>query len=282
MWGILVLGAVILHSLGIIINRIILKEGNVREYMFVWRITSSLFYIPAAIFIGFSMPTGNLQWIGVIAGIVLYAIGGFTGFYAVRHTEASLGAPLGSLRVLFLLILSWLILGERVTITKFWGTVFIFIGAMVITWKLGAFKRLKEHGPQLTVLTAFIIAIIAIVEKFSMGVGVNPVFYGFTMYFVPGLIYGLLPENRNINNVMKFVGKNWKLVLASAFCYASMYYMQITAFKLADVSLVFPLLQLSILITILLSFFILKEKIEIKQRFIGGIIMMVGAMMILA
>ncbi len=282
MWQILTFGAILFHSLGKVLNRKVLREGNVSEYLFLWNIIASFFYIPAALLFGISIPSTTDQWLGVILGIILYTIGGFIGFHAIRHTEASLYAPLGAVKVLFLMFFSWILLGENITFNKFWGTIFMFLGIVVLSWKEGAFRKFKELGVKLTLLTAFIISIIATVEKFSMNVSISPVFYGLMMYLIPGLIYGLLPENRTIRKPLSFLSKKWKIITLSAFCYAAMYYLQLFAFKLADVSLVFPLLQLSILVTVILGFFILGEKSEKEQRLLGGALMTVGTMLILA
>ena len=87
----------------------------------------------------------------VILGLVLYAIGTIFWLTALSKVELSFAYPMLSLGYVLILFLSWILLGEKVSLIRFSGIALICLGLFLIvkTWVGGqvasSFHRRGEY-----------------------------------------------------------------------------------------------------------------------------------------
>ena len=279
LWLWVTLSAVFINALGKIIHRYILKDEDAIGYAFIWSFLSAVFYIPLLAIEPLRLPTTQLEWMGFFLAVALWLIINIVGFYSIKHTEITLRTPLNTIKIVLILLLGAVFLHEEITTWKVFGTLLVFAGAFVITWKKGALGHLTEYGVKLTLLTSLLTACVAIVDKFNMNNGISPAFYGMMMYLVPSLFLGIMTRSR-IAGFRKLWENKAPFVILAALCYTGMYYLHMVAYTLGDVTNVYPVLQLTTLVTVILGYVLLKEKTEIKQRIVGAILMIMGAVLI--
>src|SRR3989344_2495741 len=254
-WLIFALLSAFFDGINDLINRFIMIKHNALAYAFIWHIFAAIFYIP---FIGkINLPNIPFAWFVLISASIIWALVGFTGFLAYKYTEASVKVPIGKSRLLFLLLFSVIFLKETITLPKIIGTLLIFFGVIVLTYKdKNVFGRLSDRGIQLTLLTALLIAIVSVLDKVAMryfSVGL----YGFLVYMIPGLLIGIF-ASKKLNEIKKLIREKGFVVLISSVLGFLFYYLRLKAYSLEEVSKVFPITQLSVLVVVFGGIFILK------------------------
>lgn len=261
-----------------IIHAHVMKTEDYIAYSWLSSLLTSIFFL-ALFFADISIPISLYAWsLALFAGLLWTTIT-MMGFKSYQLTPLSLIGPLSKVDVLFSLTFSVLILQEVITIIKVLGTVFIFIGLIILTWRKGKFfGRFSDKGVKLTLLVALFHGIVSVVDKAAV-VYFLPVFYGFLEYFLVPLY--LMPlAIKNSTNIKKLILNKKFLPVVGAILSVTGYYSSLSAYMLTDVSNVFPVTQLSTVISIVGGFHLFKEK-ERLPRIIGSIIMIMGSIMIL-
>ena len=277
-WLILTFVSLCLGGIGSSIHRYILRDEHVLSYSFLFTFLSSLFFIPILMAEPIVVPETTSAWILILATAILWWTTNVLGFMGVSKTESTLGKPLAASKVLVVVILSVIVLGETMNILRGAGTLLLVIGMLILSWKSGWLNHLREEGVQLILATAMIMGVITVLDKFNVG-HMSPNLYGFLMYFIPAILLGVMATSK-IPELKQTIKRKWKAILMVTTAYGGMYYFLLKAFQLADVNVVYPIYLLNGLITLGLSYFWLGEKTQFKQRFIGALVMIAGAILV--
>jgi drug/metabolite transporter (DMT)-like permease len=281
LWLYAVLLATLIGGLGKVVHRKVAKAEDVPSYSFLFTLVAGLSFVPLLFLEETVLPTG-LGWITVLAAAFLWFIINITGFNAAKYTEVSLKAPLNNLKVLFLFVLAIVFLQEAVTVQKVAGTLLVFLGSVVLTWEKGSFRQLKEKGVQLTVLTAFLTAIVTMLDKYNITIGISRNFYGLAMYLVPCFLHGLRVTNRK-HQMQRIIRNQGKTILFIGVIYGVIYYylyLFAYSFKEAEISIIFPITQLGMLVALALGYVWLGEKTDLKKRIAASAVMIAGAILV--
>ncbi|MCD6414200.1 MAG: DMT family transporter [Candidatus Diapherotrites archaeon] len=280
LWLVAVLIATFISGLGTVLHRRITKDEDVPSYSFLFTLIAGLFFIPLIFLEKTRLPIG-WEWIPFLAAALLWFSINIVGFTAAKHTEASLIAPLGNLKVLFLFALAVVFLHEEATAGRLIGTFLIFSGALALTWEKGALKKLKHIGVQLAIVTAFLTAVVTLLDKYNMLIRFSKSFYGAAMYLVPCLFHGIRVTRRK--HQLKKIIKNqgWYILLAGVL-YGILYYLYLFAysFKDAPISVIYPISRLNLIVAVALAYIWLGERKEIKKRAIASVFMIAGAILV--
>ena len=277
-WQIFALITALSRGFQKVIHRSIMKKENYVAYGWFFNLLTGILFL--FLFVrGITIPSSSYAWILALFAGFLWAVIALIGFKSYQYTQVSLREPLARTDVLFLLLFSVLILQESVTIPKLAGVLLIFVGLIILTWhKRRIFGKLSDLGVQLTLLVAVFDGFVAVVDKTAI-VYFLPVFYGFLMYFLPA-IYLTPLALKNIDKVKELLSNKALAVVVACILGVIAYYFQLSAYMLAEVSNVFPVIQLSTLITALGGVYLYKEE-ELDLRLLGAIFMIVGSSIIL-
>ncbi|MFC2174904.1 DMT family transporter [archaeon] len=277
-WLILVLLSLLLSGIGAAINRYILRDEHVYSYSFLFTLLSSFFFIPLMLTEEIVLPQTTEAWLIVLAAGVLWWTVNIIGFMGISKTDVTLSKPLAASKVVMVFLLSVLVLGEAVTTGKIIGTLLVMAGMLVLTWKKGWFTHLRSEGVQLLLMAAVIMSVVHVLDKYNMAT-VSANVYGFLMYFIPAIPLGIMTAFR-VPQLKQTIRNKWKAVLLVAVCYGAMYYFVLQAYRVADINVIFPILQLASLVTLGIAYFWLKEKAEFRQRVAGALLMIIGAVLV--
>lgn len=238
---------------------------------------ATVFLIPVLFFIDMPTDWSFLLWVLLAAAIysntfVLYV-------RSLSLGEASLVGPLYNFNVFFLLILTSVFLGEKITGLKFAGIFLLFYGTSYLNEQTNPVKSLKalftDRACQLMILCSFLMAFGRTIDGYAVQ-SVSPVFYSFALYFMISvflLIFILLKKRWSFT--MDLLRRKPVPSAIAAFINAYSYLFLVIAFTKIEVSIAEPASMLSMIVTVILARFIFRE--NIRQRLIGVIIMIMGA-----
>lgn len=215
-----------------------------------------------------------------VAAAPLDILASFLYVRALRVSPISVTVPFLSFTPGFLIVTSFLILGEQPGPFGILGILMIVAGSYVLNISDGnkgifyPFARiLKEKGSCLMLLVAFIYSITSNFGK--MGVTYSsPVFFAATYYTILSLM--VLPmtlRDTAIRGLFK------PKLLYIGVCSALMIFFHFTAIKLTYVSYMISVKRTSLLFGIAFGVLIFKEK-GFKEKLTGGVIMILGILFI--
>ncbi|MBU2637605.1 MAG: EamA family transporter [Nanoarchaeota archaeon] len=261
-----------------ILHRYVLVKEDSLSYAFIWHLLASLFFLPFFI-IEFNIPKESFAWGLVLISAVLWAIVAYTGFRAYSHLQVSLKEPIGKSKMLFVLLLSVIFLKEAITTEKVLGTILIFAGIVTLTYKKGKrFGDFGNRGVQLTLLSAFLMSVVLLVDKYATNF-FNPGMYSFMVYFLPSVVLFPFVVKRK-TEIRSIVRNKLGATIATVFLGAAYYYLLLRAFKLAEASAVVPIVELGTLIAVFGGIKFLKEREQIPKKIIAAVIVVIGAVLL--
>ncbi|MBR9692125.1 EamA family transporter [Candidatus Woesearchaeota archaeon] len=254
-----------------------LKEDTL-SFVCLMQFVAAIFFIPMLI-LEFALPRALFPWLIVIIASALWALASFVYYEAHSLVPVSIKAPLDESKLVFILFLSVLILSESLFLEKVIGIFVMFTGLLILAYKKKGFlKNVKDKGTLLILGSAFLLALVSIVDKYALRF-FTPGTYGFLVYFIPGLILVPFLINKK-QEAKKLVRESWKLALIAVLFSVVAYYFRLKAFDLAEVSLVFPITRLSVLIAVFGGIIFLKEREYVWRKLIASVIVIIGAILL--
>lgn len=258
---------------------------NIDEYIVSWslRFFALPFLIPLLFFI--EIPSlENKFWLALLVSGFLNVIATIFYMKAIKHSDLSITVPMVMFTPLFLLLTSPLIVGEFPTFLGLIGVLLIVLGSYTLNIKqrhegyLVPFKALlKETGPKLMLLVAFIWSITSNFDKIGVQ-NSSPIFWAISVNIF--IILVMLPimlykSKRNVQNIRT----NYKVLFPIGLFSALTLIFQMTAISLTLVAYVISIKRTSVIMSVLFGYLIFKEK-DIRERLVGAVIMIVGILFI--
>ena len=285
LWPIFALSAAVFASLKDIFSKHGIKQANLDEYVTSWSLKffSLIPLLPLLFFI--KIPRlGNYFWVALFIGGGLNTLTSILYMKAIKHSDLSLTIPMITFTPLFLLVTSPIIVHEFPSIYGLIGIILIVFGSYILNLKerhkgyFAPFRALiKENGPKLMLLVAFIWSITSNIDKIGVK-NSSPVFWAVAnaIFWAITLSTIMLIKSRKS---IKYVPVNLKVLIPIGIFEGLAAVTQMTAINLTLVAYVVSIKRTSAIISVLSGYFIFKEK-GIRERLIGVIIMVVGVMLI--
>lgn len=235
----------------------------------------SLFFIP---FFKLTISHNPHTYLILIVVIVIYAFTDRLNIEARYGLSTSTFSMLKQLSSVFLVILSFVILKEKVVITKVVGASLILIANVGLAVdKDGKFKINKYFLMSLVsnILFAFGMLInVNISGEFNLGI------YTIITVLFPAILITLFGKHSIKELKEEFNLYDKKRFLLSAFSWCVMLISSVRAYQLGSVSVVAPLLTLTAIINTIYEFIFNKDKSEFIKKLIIGIIIIIGVLLI--
>ena len=213
-----------------------------------------------------------------ITAIILYT-------KALKTSPISLTMPLLALTPLFLIFISYIILGERVSISGGIGVFLIVIGSYMLnihkirqalTEPIKAI--FKEKGSVMIIIVAFIFSITSSLGKMAIEHS-SPMFFGSLYFILVTLLFTPIAIGKNKGKIT--VTRKDIIPLASlGITYSLMIIFHMLAISLTKVAYMISVKRMSILFSIFYGYILFKEE-KIAGRATGGIIMFTGLVLII-
>lgn len=205
---------------------------------------------------------------------------------ALKISPLSLTLPFLSFTPVFLVLSSFIILNETISLQGLIGIILIAIGSYVLNikeFKKGIFEPIKslkrEKGSVYMIVVAFIYSITSSLGKMAIE-NSSPLYFGTTYFLALTLCFLLIVLKYYLFDLRIFIssGNVKGLVLPGVF-YSLMIITHMLAMDLAKVSYMISVKRLSIIISVIYGFLLFKEK-EILSRFSGSLLMFLGFVLI--
>jgi drug/metabolite transporter (DMT)-like permease len=205
---------------------------------------------------------------------------------ALRLSPLSLTLPFLSLTPVFVIVVSYALLGEKVSLQGMTGILFIAAGSYVLhihELNKGILDPIKaivmEKGSVLMILVALIYSITSPLGKMAIQHS-SPLFFGATYVVLLTLFFTPVALWQGRHDIRNFVAKKYYRGLAvPGIFYSIMVASHMMAISLTHVAYMISVKRTSVLIGVLYGYFLFREK-HIKERLAGAIIMFVGFVMI--
>jgi uncharacterized membrane protein len=283
-WFIFILISAVFFTVSTIFKKKSLKKDHAMEFLSVYKIFQLLFILIFLIwFVEFKQ---SLWLIGLFYIIsLLNSVGSIYLTKSYRHREVSIVSPFLNLTPLFIIILAFLLLGERINLQQLSGIAILLIGSYVLESTENFKKYLKKYWKHnylyYTIFAVFILALGSIGDKYALGF-VTPItaLCFIWIFTVINIIIFQFIFHKGFKDIKKVIKKSWFYVFlsASAMMLSNLAYFY--ALSLTLISLVMPIKRLSTLFDSIIGGELFHEK-KILQKAIACLIMIVGASLII-
>ncbi|MGB9842914.1 MAG: EamA family transporter [Caldisericia bacterium] len=264
----------------IIIKGLSEKDNNI-IVTFLFFFLAIFFFLP---FIIFSKKPDNYSFLKVVLiTSIIYTNSFILYVKSISISEVSLVTPLYNFNIFFLVILTTIFLDEKITFIKIMGLILLIYGSSFLTKRENLFLSiktlLKDRGSKIMIISSLLIAIGRTIDGSITKMGVSPLFYAFFLYLsITIILFFIILFNRKLKDTFLLLKEKKFLSISAGLTNAYSYLFLLIAFKNIDVSIAEPSTMLGTIITLIFSRFIFKE--EIKYRFIGALIMILGTYLI--
>jgi uncharacterized membrane protein len=205
---------------------------------------------------------------------------------ALKISPLSLTLPFLSLTPVFLIIVSYTILRERVSLQGGIGILCIAAGSYVLHFhKMGKgilepFRAIiKERGSVLMIFVAFIYSITSPLGKMAI-IHSSPLFFGIVYFIVVTIVFAPIALWMGRRELKGFItSKQYRGLMFPGLCHAVMVASHMVAISLIQVAYMISLKRTSVLLAVVYGYFLFNEK-QMKERFTGALLMFTGFILI--
>jgi len=214
---------------------------------------------------------------------------------ALKESPLSLTMPFLALTPIFLIFFSYVLLGEKVSLTGAAGILLIAVGSYVLNIsrvKEGLCQPLraitKEKGAVYMIIVALLYSITSSMGKLAIEHS-SPLFFGAVYYIGLNLVYLPYGLTRGLaGNSTRRGGASLRQYLASGrhrrqivpgVFYSVMVLTHMAAMKLTKVAYMVSVKRSSLLISILFGYLFFRED-NIRYRFLGALLMFAGFVLV--
>ena len=236
----------------------------------------TIFLLPALFFVDIVINTSILFYVTLSSFV--YSIAFWLYVKSLSEGEASLVSPLYNFNVFFLLILAVTFLGEKLSLFKVLGLIFLFYGVSFLNRKRNIIESFKaillDKSCQYMIIASLLIAVGRTIDGNAIKI-TTPILYAF--YLNVGISLFLLVyimAKRNLSTTIKLFKEKTKIASLSGGINAYSYLFLLIAFTGIEVSIAEPASMIAMVITVILAGRLLKE--NIKERLLGVAIMLIG------
>ena len=199
-------------------------------------------------------------------------------FKALDYGNVNEVTPVDKTSIVITLVLSSIFLNEKITILKIISCILIIVGTFLMVNK-------SEHSNNkkwllYAILTAIFTSVSAIISKIGLR-DINPSlgnFYRTIIVFILIWFYVIIKKKQK--NIINIKRQTWIYLIISGFTTSLSWLFYFYALKNGEASMVFPIEKLSVVVSIGLSYVILKEKMT-KKSIIGLILIIIGTLILL-
>ncbi len=282
-WILLVILTALFESLRDVFNKKNLRQLD--EYIVTWILAGStaLCLMPLVLLLGIP-PLNHQFWVALCISGSLNAIAFFLFMRAIKSADLSRVAPMTAFTPLFLLVTSPVIVGEFPRPMSLWGVLLVVLGSYILNlnqqWQgyLAPFQALlKETGPKLALIVAFLWSITSNVDKIGV-LNSAPLFWVMAVYGYIAVV--LLPITMHKSwHSFRYLARKAHYLIAIGLFNSMAVALQMLALKLTLVIYVIAIKRNSAVFSVLFGHFFFQER-GIGTRTIGAAIMVAGAIAI--
>jgi len=228
----------------------------------------------------FEFPNLASVWFNMVLMIIFYSVGSVCIYHAYQKSPASEVSIIFASNSAWSVISAMIFLGEKLTATNLFGILAIILGVTIINYQKSNWKL--ENGHVYALIGALMFGLgftndAIIINQFH---SVPP--YVFLAFILPAIAI-LIYRPRLIKGLPHYFSKE---IIGKLFFTAAIYALSAiaiySAYKMGgQASIISPIQQSNVVITVILSYFLLNEKDKLPQKIVGAILVFGGALLLL-
>jgi len=257
------------------------------EYLIAW--FRLLFSVPFLVILWLFIPVPKLDiefYLAFVCALPLEIIAMVLYIKALKISPLSLTLPFLSLTPLFLIFVSYVILGEKVSFKGGTGIFLLIAGSYILNLREirgGIFKPFRsitrEKGSVLMIGVAIIYSITSSLGKMAIQHS-SPLFFGTTYFIVLTVVFAPIALIMGRRDIRKFIGeKKYTNLFTPGIFYSIMIASHMLALSLTKVAYMISLKRTSVIMGVIYGYVLFEER-NIRERLAGAIIMFIGFVMI--
>lgn len=257
------------------------------EYIVAW--FRLVFSLPLLFVIFLFIPVPELDrdfYIAFLLALPLEILSIVMYIKALRISPLSLTLPFLALTPVFLIFISYLILGEKVSLLGGIGILLIASGSYTLnirTIRKGIFEPfkaiMKEKGSILMIGVALIYSVTSSLGKMAIEHS-SPLFFGTTYFIAVTTIFAPIAFWMGRSDLKSFIsGRQFKGLFLPGLFYGIMIASHMIAMSLAKVAYMISVKRISLIISVIYGYLFFREE-DIKERLFGATLMFIGFVMV--
>ena len=256
-------------------------------YLIAWfRLIFSLPFLLIIMFIIPKPPLDSVFYASFAAALPIEILALVLYMKALKASPLSLTLPFLSLTPVFLIFVSYIVVGEKVSLQGFIGIVVLAAGGYVLHLHhmrkglLDPFKTiLKEKGSLLMICVAVIYSMTSSLGKMAIEHS-SPLFFGVIYFFVMSILFAPIALWMGRHDLKTFIRKkHFKSMFFPGMLFAIMIISHMIAISLTKVAYMMSVKRMSIVIGVIYGYVLFKEK-NIRERILGSFLMFTGFIII--
>lgn len=280
MWFYLALISGLASAIDKVLNRRALKNrSNVLAYSVVYLSLTAIFSIPFALPIDFEVTNGLMLLILVQS--VLWAISSVLSFSAHTSTDVSLSSIISRARIIWIMPLGFLFLGESLSLYSVLGVILIFLGLSMLFYKG---KLHKHHGVHLVLLSSVFAALGTITNTMLVRDYLHPAQVTFTTMLGQALILFIILVGRRkpLEKIKDVLKHSWALTLAATMLEAFAYITVNQAYIVGVASSVSAVYMAVSVVIVWFGIVFLKERDSLFSKIVSSAVVTIGVILVRA
>lgn len=280
-WQVLIAISILCDAMGRIVQRTIMKgdSSDPIANAILYQIVAGILILLYAVITGFSLPSNLFEiWPNLVFVPLLWGISNILIFKSLKTTEASVFTILFTTRVVWIILLALLLLGESFSIQQIIGTAFILFSVLFVSGKKKKLTLGKGEILALLAAISFGTAIINdsfIIQTFDVESYLSLNFLSSALFiwiFNPHATseIGKIMSTSKIRNIT---------LLGIIYGFSSVTYF--LAYKLSNnASQIGAIYPVSAILTVIFAIFLLREKENLVKKIIAIGISFVGVLLV--
>lgn len=266
--------AVIFNQSYKVATKSLTKPGALTILLEVIGSLSILLLIP---FFEIKFPTDPKVYLFLGLSIIFYTVNDRLNTTVRSGIEASTFSIIHQLATVFMIFAGILFFKEPFVLNKFIGALLIVFSNILIFYKKGTGKPNKYIVLGVIANIFFTVALfldVNISDNFNL-----PIYTALTLG-VPAILIFIFERIKISDIKEEFKNGNKKAMLITSLSWSLSIVSQLRAYQLGNVSVVAPLCSLSVILNVVMGYFLLKERENLPKKVIAAILIILGIILI--
>jgi len=255
------------------------------EYFVAWaRLLFSLPVLAASLMFIEIPPLNKTFWTATLIALPFETVAIILYTKALKVSPISLTMPFLALTPLFIVVVSYVLLGEKVSVSGGIGIFLIASGSYTLNIHkarhslLGPLKAVfRERGSMMMIGVALIFSVTSSLGKMAI-TNSSPVFFGSFYFILLTALFTPIALNKNKGS-LTITRKDIGPLAAIGITYSVMILFHMLAMSMVNVAYMISVKRTSLLFSILYGHVLFKEE-KIAEKAVGGMIMFAGFLLI--
>lgn len=222
-------------------------------------------------------PTDYRVYLFLFLSIIFYALNDRLGTTARSGIDASTYSILKQMSTVFMIIMGILFFKESIILNKIIGAILIIFSNVLVFYKKDNFKFNKYL---ILGILANISLSIALFIDVNYSTEFNLAFYVLLTFLIPLILIFIFERIKIKEVVNEYKNSNKVILFLISISWALMMITKLKSYELGNVIIVAPISSLTVILNIIISYFLLKEKDNLLKKIIAGILIIIGIILI--